>query len=400
MANPFSVSPNPLIRRGLEAAMTPFNRGNGNSPTAIGPNLPGMTPMTMPGTSTPGQFQSDNRGGMPSSAYGSDNPFSLQSPGAFENAFSSYLGPKLTTPYAAEGMLGDVFQNLQGPGAAQNFWDQNQNTFADNMGAGNPLNAALSSFQSNRPDLANDPGLSPFYENAKRRAMESIDAQAASRGAYGSSAALDQGTEAFTNLEAERANREADYNLQRAAENRAWETLGGNLSSNLASSQLGWGNLGAGAAGQAGSETLGRQSAAGNVANAQGNLEMNRDATFMTAAQIAQAMREGRLGDMFNRVAGMGDRGANIFLGATGQAGGQDAATFDASMGAGQAAGQAGVNTKAVENQLPWQAIGNVADTAATVAPMFAGMPPLPMVGPAPQGAGRSGALSIQDFDY
>lgn len=58
-------------------------------------------------------------------------------------------------------------------------------------------------------------GLDPYYDNAIRQSREDIDAMSASRGAYGSSAALGLGAEAATNLRAEQANREADFGLRR-----------------------------------------------------------------------------------------------------------------------------------------------------------------------------------------
>jgi hypothetical protein len=99
-----------------------------------------------------------------------------------------------------------------------------------------------------RPDLmSTEAGLDPYYDNAKRRAAESINQQAAARGSFASSAAQDMVNEAFTNLEAEKAGQEADYALKRAAEQRAWEGLGGELASSAdlssrgnAATQMDW----------------------------------------------------------------------------------------------------------------------------------------------------------------
>jgi hypothetical protein len=79
------------------------------------------------------------------------------------------------------------------------------------------------------PNIATDPGLAPYFDNAKNRAAESIDQAAGARGNYGSSAAIDQNARAFTDLEGQRALKEADYNLQRLGEQRAWQGLGGQL---------------------------------------------------------------------------------------------------------------------------------------------------------------------------
>jgi hypothetical protein len=84
-------------------------------------------------------------------------------------------------------------------------------------------------YQGSMPNIATDPGLAPYFDNAKDRAAESIDQAAGARGNYGSSAAIDQNARAFTDLEGQRALKEADYNLQRLGEQRAWQGLGGQL---------------------------------------------------------------------------------------------------------------------------------------------------------------------------
>jgi hypothetical protein len=86
-------------------------------------------------------------------------------------------------------------------------------------------------FLPNMPNLSAGPGLEPYYDNAQRRASEKIRTDMASRGMLGSSATNDMNAEMITNLEAEKANREADYALARAAEDRGWQTTGGNLAS-------------------------------------------------------------------------------------------------------------------------------------------------------------------------
>lgn len=79
------------------------------------------------------------------------------------------------------------------------------------------------------PNIATDPGLDPYYNNAEKRSTEGINQAVAARGAYGSSAANDQISRGITDLEADKAQHEAQYNLQRLGEQRAWEGLGGQL---------------------------------------------------------------------------------------------------------------------------------------------------------------------------
>lgn len=113
------------------------------------------------------------------------------------------------------------------------------------------------------PSISSDPGYGKYFENERRKALENIDRMAAARGAYGSSAALGMGQEAITDLGAEQARAEADYNLRRLGEQRGWEQM-------------------------AGGQAAGAQ---------QGALSRNL-AGYGTAAG-AQGLREGRIGGMY-----------------------------------------------------------------------------------------------------
>ena len=205
-----------------------------------------------------------------------------------------------------------------GPGGGQQFVSNLQSQYGGMIGGANPTAHAYQQFQQNRPDIRQDAGLDPYYQNAQRRALEGINQNAASRGAYGSSAALAGGQEAITNLAAEQANREADYHLRRMGEQRGWESLAGQLAGQQSASQLGWAQ-GLGGLGLAGEQ-----------------LGANIDAT-------GQQAREGRLQNMFNNmfqrealyaplIAGyQGDTITQDIDLLGGAAGGNNAATFEGS---------------------------------------------------------------------
>jgi hypothetical protein len=103
--------------------------------------------------------------------------------------------------------------------------------------------------------------LDPYYNNAERRATEAINNQFGARGLFNSSAAMDQNAEAIGNLEAEKANREGQYGLQRAG-------LLGNLAQGADVSTLG--NLGAGFGAAQGSEEARRQRGQDYLSNVMG----------------------------------------------------------------------------------------------------------------------------------
>jgi hypothetical protein len=244
----------------------------------------GMDPFTagavgLGGTLAGGGKTASDYGGGPglvlySGVTGPDVPYS-SSPGLQPgNAANGIRGVSWADPSRVENRVDQGFnwapnaQNAawnyaapqyQVPGAGQTYV-QNALGIPQPTQGRNNTQAAFDWFGQNQPNLGPDAGLGTYYENAKRRALESVNANAAARGAYGSSAAMDMGNEAITNLEAERANREAEYALQRAAEQR------------------GWGTAAAGAAGTADAAALGRAAEGRNWVTGLGALGLGSDA--------------------------------------------------------------------------------------------------------------------------
>jgi hypothetical protein len=138
-------------------------------------------------------------------------------------------------------------------------------------------------------------GLDPYYEQARKQTMASMDQALAARGAFGSSMGVGQIGQAMSQLGAEQANREADF-MQRAAQQSDAQKL----------ARLGLGGqlaLGGQRAGEQRFET-GLQGAMGADAMAQ--------AQFSTGANVAmatQAAKQGRIQDWLSNVmstSGMG----------------------------------------------------------------------------------------------
>ncbi len=130
---------------------------------------------------------------------------------------------------AAGGRMGGMADNWQQPnipGASMSQgYAQGAMPMLQGQMQGGLSGEAYQNLQQSRPDLAADPGLNAYYDNQRRRAEEQIASTQASRGAFASSATGDMTTEMNTNLAAEQANREADYNLRRVAEQRQWDSL-------------------------------------------------------------------------------------------------------------------------------------------------------------------------------
>ena len=157
-------------------------------------------------------------------------------------------------------------------------------------------------YSQNMPSVSAEPGFGAYFDNAKNRAAESINQSMAARGAYGSSAANDQTARAFTDLEGQRALKEADYNLARLGEQRAWQGLGGQLagqadtnSLNVSRNEQDWANL---------------LSKLGLDASQMG---LQRTNAGMDAAQAAQSAQAQRGNDYFNQQLATGDRLADLY---------------------------------------------------------------------------------------
>jgi hypothetical protein len=154
-----------------------------------------------------------------------------------------------------------------------------------------------------RPELQNDMGLDPYYANAQRQSIEGINQNLAARGAYGSSSADDQIKETIQNLNADRANREAAYNLQRSAENRAWETEIGQQTGSLSGHQLSYDQLG-----QAGVSDLlknksGYDLAGAGLQNNLGSLRLGYDTASAGASSDLGKLYQG-FGGIYGDMAG------------------------------------------------------------------------------------------------
>ncbi len=169
----------------------------------------------------------------------------LQQPGAGENAYSS-LAQKYGTTHPTGSNLTSAFAAGYDPqqleqGIGERVGAEIGNTYrpGETPGVSNRADEFYQQFLSQMPDIKTDPGLEPYYANARRKASEDINRQMAARGMWGSSAAGDMIGEAMVNLNAEQANRESQYYLDRLAEQRGWQSTGGNLASSADSSSRG-----------------------------------------------------------------------------------------------------------------------------------------------------------------
>jgi len=235
----------------------------------------------------------------------------LQGPGQGEQYWNQVQG-QFMDPFAGEQFARQATQQFAPQGPASQFFDQAQqqyNQFTNYQGTGNAqgqygANAAFGPTQGaqfynqvggsyDQTGRYTDPNLSagqyaqtqqafgdlpiaqfdPFYDRASQLATQNYNRQAAGRGVYGSSEALSGVGNIITDIEAQRANRSFDAEMQREQALQGRQNILGNqarmgdvssiagFGANLAGLET-FGNL----AQMAGDQTLQQQTMLGNQA--------------------------------------------------------------------------------------------------------------------------------------
>jgi hypothetical protein len=271
-----------------------------------------------------------------------DSLGSLSGPGQGDQHWNQVQGQYMD-PFAGEQFARDATQNFAGQGPASAFYGQAMGQYDDFTGYSGPQNAQGQYGQSSQ-SLAGgtqgeqglgqiagqygsigqygDPNLAagqyaqtqgafgdmpianfdPFYDRARQLATQDYNRQSAGRGVYGSSEALSGVGNVITDIEAQRANRSFDAEMQRTQEQRARQQLlgeqarmgdlsslaafganlsgaetFGNINNQLATQELGRNELLGNMANNADTQALGAQNA--NIAGVQafGNIANNAD---------------------------------------------------------------------------------------------------------------------------
>jgi hypothetical protein len=114
-------------------------------------------------------------------------------------------------------------QDMSNPGVQEQFWNQNQNLWTKGAfqgpGQGEQFwNQVQGNFNKAGADLT--PQFNAYYDQAAKNAASSANTQAASRGVYGSSQALNGVNSAVADVEGQRAKASTDFMFQNAANQR------------------------------------------------------------------------------------------------------------------------------------------------------------------------------------
>lgn len=201
------------IKGGGSSGYTPTapvkNPGAGTPGGAVAPGygypLQPKTTNTPATTAVP--LMKPQSGGLTAPKVDPNNPDKLGA-SAYEVGVNNNLTPFYGDPWATEQAYGGM--DWEDPLATESYWKQ---------------------AQGQDPNLMMDPDLGAYYERAKKQTANSIAQSMAALGAYGSSATMDAQNNAFANLDAERANREAEYQLERSRHMLDWTMGQGSLAS-------------------------------------------------------------------------------------------------------------------------------------------------------------------------
>ncbi|HLS87100.1 MAG TPA: hypothetical protein VK043_12460 [Burkholderiales bacterium] len=195
----------------------------------------------------------------------SQNMGTLSGPGQGDQYWNKVSG-QFQDPFAGEQYTREATQNFSPTGAAGAFYDQAQgqyDQFTNYQGPGNTQgqynassgalsggtageghmeqllqqqgttgtfsdpNRAAGQYEQTQGAFGDMPiaDFDPFYDRARQLATQDYNRQSAGRGVYGSSEALSGVGNVITDIEAQRANRSFDAEMQRAQEQRARQQL-------------------------------------------------------------------------------------------------------------------------------------------------------------------------------
>jgi hypothetical protein len=304
--------------------------------------MPGMDPMGggMDPMSSMGGMGSMPPGGAVNSILGGGNTpyahgYGMGTPGPFQGY---QTGPGIQDPQGFAGQGGDLTQRGIGegffgatssgyvnPSMSERFAAGKLNQYDAGTPEGTDLQGSnFSNFSSTRPDISAEPGLDKYYDRAVDRASTDINNQLAARGMHGSTGGISQLSDAVTDLRADQAKNEADYNLRRIGEQRGWEGLAGQLA----------GGADAGSLARSANE-LGWLQGLGGLGSNADMFGLTRTQAGQNAANAAQGMEEGRFQNLFNNEMGMADRMSGLMGQTYGDMLGQDYQMMQDSMGMG-----------------------------------------------------------------
>lgn len=206
-------------------------------------------------------------------------------------------GGDLTQRGIGENYFGTTAGAYVNPGMSERFAAGSLNRYGDQHPEGTTNQQEnYGRFAATRPDVMAEPGLDKYYDRASERLGRDMNNQLAARGAYGSSVGVGQLGDAMTDLRADQAKHEADYNLRRLGEERGWEGLQGSLAGNADANSL-----------NNSANDLSWLSGLNNIGQGADAFGLSRLGQGQGAANGAQGAEQNRWQSLLNNEMGMGN---------------------------------------------------------------------------------------------
>jgi hypothetical protein len=245
---------------------------------------------------------------------GAAGAFNQQAQGQYQD-FTGFTGPGNT-----QGQYGASAGELAGGTAGEAGLGQIAGQYGSIGQYGDP-NRAAGQYEQTQQAFGDLPiaEFDPFYDRARQLATQDYNRQSAGRGVYGSSEALSGVGNVITDIEAQRANRSFDAEMQRSVEQRNRQAL---LGEQARMGDLS--GLGAFGANLAGAETF------AGINEALGNQQLDRNRLMGDLANQADSQA---LGAQNANIAGLGTLG-DIAGRASGEETDRFRASTDAALGA------------------------------------------------------------------
>lgn len=265
--------------------------------------------------------------------------YDLRKPGSMEEAYAQHgqvffepgktdayykdTSSAYTKPGTGEQVGGqaarDLYKGSQGESAGQDYWQGINGRYGDTAGPGY-AQKAHQQFDRN----VGGPGLDAYYDAAFSRTSRKLDRAAAARGQFNSSEALRNQRDAATSLDAEQANREADYNLRRqqaymqsalgaSGDELNWTQGLGQLAFNAGNEKLNYANSAANNASNVQQQEQNRLAAGYNAAMGLDQFNVASTVAGLGAAGDAQNFRQGRIQQQFDNKLSIGDRMSGLY---------------------------------------------------------------------------------------
>ena len=127
--------------------------------------------------------------------------------------------------------------DFSGPGAMEQYWNS---VVGSMQNRSMPTNLSAEAYHREFAGGGPRADFGAYYDRAHERGQEKIDRAMAARGMYGSGAALEAGRDFTRDMEAARANREADYALRAIQEQRLGAGQADVTSRGISQDNLAW----------------------------------------------------------------------------------------------------------------------------------------------------------------